>query len=151
MNKRIIFASLFVILLIAAAIITFFIFDDSCRSYPAKLKVCQEFACKYEHPFDSIDEMMEKKILGFEGDLCLTTEEVAGPTERLMVCRLTEEDRKAMAEYLSLLQNGKVRSLEMSFDTKTGDSHSFIEINGKKMEDPLQKALNSGACNIESR
>ncbi len=113
-----------------------------CSNYPSHLIDCSSFSCKLKHPFAG--QMMEKKVIGLEGDKCKTTEEM--PNNGKMDCTLGKEMRVAIAKYLENVTNAKSTSTKVS--TNMQSTKTTYKIDGKEVSNPLQEAMNNGNCKV---
>ena len=117
---------------------------SGCDAFPNKLDTCEAFSCEFEHPFTG--EMMEKKIIGLVNGKCQYTEEM--PNTGRMDCKYSESLRKAVEQYHRDLATAESAGTSVKADFGSGEVKTKYTIDGKEVENPLQEAMNSGACTI---
>lgn len=119
-------------------------FAAECAEYPAKLKACEKYACKFTHPFTNTQ--MEKKILGIVGGKCKTTEEM--PNKGMMTCQFSEKQGKETAVYLEQVMGAKTTETKATVDLGSGKTKTRTTVDGKPIADPYTRAMNDGTCVI---
>lgn len=117
---------------------------SGCDAFPNKLDACEPFSCEFEHPFTG--EMMEKKITGLSNGKCKYTEEM--PNNGRMDCEYSESLRKAVAQYHRDLATAESAGTSVKADLGNGETETTYTIDGQEVENPLQEAMDSGACTI---
>ena len=117
---------------------------SGCDAFPDKLETCEPFSCKFEHPFTG--EMMEKKIVGLVNGKCQYTEEM--PNNGRMDCEYSESLRKAVAQYHRDIAAAESAGTSVKADLGSGETETTYTIDGQEVENPLQEAVDSGACTI---
>ena len=117
---------------------------SGCDAFPNKLDACEAFSCEFEHPFTG--EMMEKKIIGLVNSKCQYTEEM--PNNGRMNCEYSESLRKAVAQYHRDFAAAESAGTSVKADLGSGEVETKYTIDGKEVENPLQEAMDTGACTI---
>ena len=117
---------------------------SGCDAFPNKLDACESFSCEFEHPFTG--EMMEKKIVGLVNGKCQYTEEM--PNNGRMDCGYSESLRKAVAQYHRDIAAAESAGTQAKIDIVSGEVETKYTIDGKEVENPLQEAMDTGACTI---
>jgi hypothetical protein len=117
---------------------------SGCDAFPDKLDACEQFSCEFEHPFTG--EMMGKEVIGLVDSKCQYTEEM--PNNGRMDCEYSESLRKAVAQYHRDLVAAESAGTSVKADLGSGETETTYTIDGQEVENPLQEAMNSGACTI---
>ena len=115
---------------------------SGCDAFPDKLDACESFSCEFEHPFTG--EMMEKEVVGLVNGKCQYTEEM--PNNGRMDCEYSESLRKAVAQYYRDVASAE--SVGTSAKIGSEGTETTYTIDGQEVENPLQEAMDSGACTI---
>ena len=113
------------------------VFADALRS-------CTKHRMTFEHPFTG--EMLEKEILGFMNETCNYTEQM--PNGGKMECQYSESERIAVAQYYRDVAIAESVGTSLRADFGSGEQQTTYTINGKVVDNPLQEAMDSGACVI---
>lgn len=146
MSKKIIFISIVIVLLVLSAGIYLIINKKTkmpnCDALPEKLDSCEKFACEIEHPFSG--EMVKREIVGLKNSKCEYKEEMPNGGE--MNCQYPLELRKAVAQYYRDIAKAESQEVNITFSSE-GQNITYL-INSKQVENPLQEALDTGACVI---
>jgi hypothetical protein len=120
---------------------------QDCADFPGMLDNCQAYSCK--ETFQLTGEVLKKQIFGLEGDKCHLIQQTPGGSK--MECRLSEEQRKGMAqqirESVAATNGGKDFSIKASGNLNKMTVQSF-GANGQeiKSKNVLQECVSSGAC-----
>jgi len=113
-----------------------------CDAFPDKLDTCEVFSCDFEHPFTG--EQMNKEITELKNGICKITEQM--PNNGQMDCAYSISLRKAIAQYHRDLAVAESLGTSVSFGEDVVDA--VYTIDGKEVVNPLQEAMESGACII---
>ena len=89
---------------------------------------------------------MERKILGLVNGKCQDTVEM--PNNGRMDCEYSESLRKAVAQYYKDAAAAESAGISVKADLGSGEVETKYTIDGKEVENPLQEAMDSGACTI---
>jgi uncharacterized protein YxeA len=114
-----------------------------CTEFPDMLENCTKYTCQFTHPLTG--GKMTKEILGVVNNTCSYTEEI--PNNGRMNCNYTESMRKAVAQYDRDLANATSSGTEVSSNLG-GETKITYTIDGKRVENPSQEALDEGQCKI---
>lgn len=98
-----------------------------------KLNPCE----KYKTTFTPIFDENNIEILGIREGKCGYVHEIKGGEK--MECEFSESERIAVAQLFKDLANAKDKEI----------IDSMIKIDGNEVDNPLQKAVNSGACVVK--
>ena len=119
-----------------------------CKDLAVKLQTCAPYTCTFVHPFTN--ETMQRRITGLNNGNCVYTEDM--PAGGKMQCAYPAPMRQAVAQYLKDVQAaaaaGKSTSTQVTADLGSGKAQTKYTIDGKAVDNPLQTALDSGACKI---
>ena len=105
--------------------------DAECPDFPQKLDDCSPYQCSFTHPITQ--EKIERKIVGPSEGKCIYVEQM--PNQGRMECTYSDTMRKAVAKFFRDWQK----------DDTDGKSY---EIDGKKVANPGQEAMNVGECKV---
>jgi len=112
-----------------------------------KLEQGEPYVGTFKHPFTG--EMLERKVVGMEGDKCIYIEEM--PNGGRMECKFSPSQRKAAAQFYKdeLVRKPRIATTEFEFDSAAGKQKTTYTVDGKEVENPLQEALENGVCVIK--
>lgn len=99
----------------------------------------------FKHPFTG--ETLKREIIGIEGDKCVYIEEMPGGGR--MECRYSESQRGAVAKYYKDILSSKSWETDAHLTPDKETTKITYKIDGKEVENPLQEAIDSGACVIK--
>lgn len=117
---------------------------SSSDEFVNNLSSCKAYKTNFIHPFTG--ETMDKEIFGIVDAKCKYIEQM--PNGGQMECKYTESERIAVAKYYLDIAKASSSETEVSFSLNKGSVKNTYTINGKIVENPLQEALNNGACVI---
>jgi hypothetical protein len=121
--------------------------SPECPDYASKLDSCSPYTCSFTHPMTG--GKLERTIIGLTGSNCVTTESMPG--KHKMQCEYPPAMRKAVAAFFRETQateaSGKTIGGKATTN-KDGKLQSTTTVDGKPVVNPLQEALESGACKI---
>ena len=106
------------------------------------LASCKAYKTNFVHPFTG--ETMNKEIFGIVDGKCKYIEQM--PNGGQMECKYTESERLAIAKYYLDIAKESSTKIKISFGLTQGSVKSTYIVNGKAVSNPLQEALNNGAC-----
>jgi len=115
-----------------------------CALFPDKFSACEPFSCRFIHPFTG--ELMEKNVIGLIENKCQYIEEM--PNSFRMDCEYSESLRKAVAQYYRDIDAAESSETSVSIDFGSDEVKTKYTIDDKAVENPLQEALDNGACQI---
>ncbi|MFA4872259.1 MAG: hypothetical protein WC610_04380, partial [Patescibacteria group bacterium] len=114
-------------------------------TFEDQLSSCIKYKTTFIHPFNG--ETMEKEILGIIAGKCGYVEQM--PNGGKMECKYTESERKAVAQYYRDVAAGKSFGISINVELgEGGKQETTYTMDGKVVENPLQEAMNNGACVI---
>ena len=116
----------------------------NCDLLSDKLNSCEPFLCELEHPFTG--EMVTREVVGLINDKCKYIEEM--PNGGKMNCEYPESLRKAVAQYYKDIAMSKSEEVSIEMNLSNEEVKKTYIIDGEKVENPLQKALDTGICII---
>jgi hypothetical protein len=108
------------------------------------LASCKAYKTNFVHPFTG--ETMNKEIFGIVDGKCKYIEQM--PNGGQMECKYTESERVAIAKYYLDIAKESSTKIKISFGLTQGSVKSTYTVNGKEVSNPLQEALNNGACMV---
>lgn len=102
----------------------------------------------YEYTFIHIltKEDMKREILGMVNGKCKTTEEM--PNGGMMNCEFDNDLRVAVAQYYEDLAEASSYGISIHIDSEEETVTATYTIDGKEVENPMQEALDTGACTV---
>lgn len=106
------------------------------------LTSCKAYKTSFVHPFTG--ETMNREIFGIVDGKCKYIEQM--PNGGQIECKYTEHERTTIAKYYFDLEKSTSSETNVSFGLTPGSVKATYIIDGKEVENPLQEALNSGAC-----
>lgn len=115
---------------------------DNCDIFPDKLSSCEKYRCQFAHEFTG--ETLEKEILGIINGKCDYVEQM--PNGGKMECKYTESARKAIAQYYKDVAAAESVGMQVNINLRSGEQKSTYTIDDKKVENPLEEAMNNGTC-----
>jgi hypothetical protein len=115
-----------------------------CADYPSQLDACAAYACTFRHPITG--QMTERRIVGLQGAACATVEQM--PNGGRMECSLTPGMRQSMAEFYRTTMAGGTTQTSTRTNLGTGATTTSTSVNGAAAANPLNDALQSGACKV---
>lgn len=122
---------------------------NECGEFPDMLDACTNYTCEFTNPTSG--EKLMREISGINNNLCIYSEEAPGGY--VMECKLSEEERKVIAQYYddyAILQFLKTDSIaDTSIRRKV--INKTYELNGKIINNPLEEAVKSGLCVVLSK
>jgi hypothetical protein len=120
--------------------------DEDCSEFTNKLRAGEPYLCQSEDP---IGGQFTRVVAPDEDGFCLYAETRLQYSYEL-VCGLSQEQREAIADYYELPD--AVHQLKFSIKNIQPDGTAdAVEIrDGKEVTNPLQAALNQGACRVQS-
>ncbi|MFA6280512.1 MAG: hypothetical protein WC612_06955 [Bdellovibrionales bacterium] len=136
--------SLFLICLLSLLVLSSVVLANDCSRYPTMLETCTPFSCSYQHPMTG--DMVSKSIIGEKAGKCLTTEQM--PDAGQANCAFNVEFRKAVSQYLKLVDGGHKVKSSTTFDTATGKARTTETVDGLPVVNPLQEAFDKGICQV---
>jgi hypothetical protein len=105
-----------------------------------KLSSCTSYKTTFKHLFTG--DMLEKEIVGMIGGKCNYHEQM--PNGGKMECNYIESERVAVAQYYKDIASAQ--SFGTSLQVTDQGRKTKYTIDGKEVENPLEEAINSGAC-----
>lgn len=115
------------------------------------LDTCDEYSQTFIHPFTGTE--MVRRVMGVKEGKCLYTEQM--PNNGSMECKYTKEYRVAVAEYYRKLADAELsdKKVETKVEAKMSsngeqEAKNTYLIDGKQVENPLDKAMNDDICMI---
>ncbi len=119
-------------------------FANDRSDFPDKVEKCRSLRCEVEHL--STHEMVKRGNPGKVRDKSLYTEEM--PNGGRIECVFSKDRRQAVAKYYKLLATAKSKKFNVKVSIPGGKIKTVDILDGKEVENPLQKALNNGDCKI---
>lgn len=89
---------------------------------------------------------MNREIFGMVNGKCKTTEEM--PNGGAMNCEFDNSLLTAVIQYYEDLAEASSYGVSIHIDTEGETVTSYTTIDGKEVENPMQEALDTGACTI---
>jgi hypothetical protein len=109
-----------------------------------KLRACEPMTCNFDHMMTG--DSMQREIVGMVGGKCQYKKETPGGGE--LICNYDENLRKRAADYYWKMINADNVSSSTSSDGESIESKTTID--GEVVDDPLNEALESGACEVKT-
>lgn len=118
--------------------------QKAALTFEDHLSECSKYKTTFVHPFTK--ETMDKEILGIVAGKCDYVEQM--PNGGKMECKYTESERKTLAQYYRDVAAAESVGTSVNANLGSGEQKTTYTINGKVVANPLQEAMNSGACVI---
>lgn len=119
---------------------------DACGStFVDALEACEPSVCQFEHPIMA-GQIMENRVLGLENGACHYIQKM--PNGGQMECYWSEDDRKAVANYMRKMAQADTVGASANTDLETGQTTSSHRLDGEPVVNPIAQAMANGQCKI---
>lgn len=112
--------------------------------YTEHLATCTAYENSFIHPLTRED--MKREIFGMVNGKCKTTEEM--PNGGAMNCEFENSLLTAVIQYYEDLAEASSYGISIHIDSEEETVTATYTIDGKEVENPMQEALDTGACTV---